>query len=59
MTEYHILFMKKSILKITNAKNNCIAKTKIINEVQCIKIDNNYVCVAIYLFKNAKNRILK
>ena len=38
MKKYYILFMKKTIMKVTSVKNNCIVRIKIMNEIQCIKI---------------------
>ena len=40
--------MKKIKIKTTKIKNNCIAKMKVMNKIQCIKIYKNYVCVVIY-----------
>ena len=51
--------MKKTIMKATNIKNNCIIKTRIMNKTQYIKIHKNHVCVVMYLFKNTKNKIIK
>ena len=59
ITKYHILFMKKTMMKIANIKNNCIIEIKIMNEIQCIKIQKSHICVAIYLFKNTKSKIIK
>ena len=45
-------------MKATDTKNNYSIKIKIINKIQCAEIHKNYVCVVIYLFRNAKsNRI--
>ena len=43
--KYHILFMKKTMIKITNIKNNCIIKIKIMNKIQYIKIYKSYVAL--------------
>ena len=59
MTKYHVLFKKKTMMKVTSVKNNCIIRIKIMNEIQCIKIYKSYICIAIYLFRNAKNEIIK
>ena len=46
-------------MKATNVKSNYIVKIKIMNEIQCIKIYENYICVVIYLFVNTKSKIIK
>ena len=46
-------------MKAISIKNNCIGKIKIMNKIQCIKIHKNHICVAIYLSKNAKSKILE
>ena len=37
-------------MRTTNTKNNHITKTKIINEIQHIKIHKNHTSVAKYIF---------
>ena len=59
MTKYHVIFTKKTIMKVTNIKNNCIIRIKIMNKIQHIKIRKSHVCVAIYLFKDAKSKIIE
>ena len=41
--------MKRTIMKVTCVKNNCIIKIKIMNEIQHIKTQKNYV-VLLFIF---------
>ena len=51
--KYHILFMKKVMMKVTSAKDNCIVKIKIMNEIQRIIIHWNYVVLVFIIIKYA------
>ena len=49
------MFMKKPIMKTTNIKNNCIAKIKIINEIQHIKTHWKHVALVFISIKYIQN----
>ena len=34
MTKYHVLFTKGAIVKATSARSSCIARIRIMNEIQ-------------------------
>ena len=55
MTKYHIQFTKKTIMKTTNAKNNCITKIKIINQIQHTKTHWNHVALLFIFIKYTQN----
>ena len=46
--KYYILFTKKKQKESSSIKNNCIAKTRIMNKIQWIKIHKNYNVVFLY-----------
>ena len=59
MMKYHILFIKGTKIKATRIKNNCIAKIKSINKIQCIKIHRNYVALLyILLYLSSSHNLL-
>ena len=60
VTKYHILFTKKTIMKIINIKNNCIVRIKIKNNIQNTKIHWSYVTLLFIFIKHAwNNKIIK
>ena len=46
---------EKNKVKITNVKNNCIARIKIMNKIQCIKTHKSYDVLLFISIKHTQN----